>query len=216
MPDESTSLFARLVDFGFQQLYTRLAWTYDLVAAGVSFGEWQSWGRCAIPHLRGRRVLELAHGPGHLHLSLRRLGYAAAAIDLSWQMGVNALDRLERAGLDGTLARADARHLPFPDRSFDSLVSTFPTRFIFEPEALSEARRVLARGGALVVVPGAAWTGTRPAERLAGSLLRATSGRGMPLEEVRGAFEEAGFGFHVQHADTRRARVFVWVCPRTD
>jgi SAM-dependent methyltransferase len=50
--------------------------------------------------------------------------------------------------------RAQAQSLPFPDASFDSLVSTFPSEYIAEDEALVELARVLKPGGRLVIVPG--------------------------------------------------------------
>ncbi|MGD1994820.1 MAG: hypothetical protein PVI59_16625, partial [Anaerolineae bacterium] len=50
----------------FRLLYNQCAWTYDLVAWVVSLGQWNAWGRTAMPHLSGGRVLELAHGAGHL------------------------------------------------------------------------------------------------------------------------------------------------------
>ena len=84
------SLPAGLVRFGFRQLYTHFAWLYDAVAHVVSLGEWQAWGRAVIPFLgpaapQGTplRLLELAHGPGHLHLTLRQAGYHVVGIDLS-------------------------------------------------------------------------------------------------------------------------------------
>lgn len=208
----SPSPYMRLIAFGFRQLYTRFAWTYDLVAAGVSFGEWQAWGRCAIPFIRGKHVLELAHGPGHLHLALRRLGYAAVGLDLSWEMGVVALDRSVRAGLEGMLARADARRLPFPDQKFDTVVSTFPTSFIFAAETLQEARRVLTRDGIMVVVPGAAFRKTRHAEGLVSGLYRVTRQGETRLEAVSSQFAASGFVLDARSVATRRANVSVWVC----
>lgn len=202
----------RLVAFGFRQLYTRFAWTYDLVSAGVSFGEWRSWGRCAIPFIRGKRVLELAHGPGHLHLALRRLDYAAVGLDLSWEMGIIALDRSARAGLEGMLARADARRMPFPDQKFDTVVSTFPTSFIFAAQTLQEAQRVLARDGVMVIVPGAAFRKTRHVEGLVSGLYRVTRQGEMPLETVSSRFAAAGFALDTHTVATRRANVSVWVC----
>ncbi len=216
----TTGAWGRLVRFGFQQLYTRLAWAYDAIAAGVSFGEWQAWGRCAIPFLRGRRILELAHGPGHLHLALRAQGLAVTSIDLSAQMGDLARRRIEaflrrqpeQAARGLRLARADARRLPFRDAAFESVVSTFPTDFIFTPAALSEARRVLASGGVLVIVPAAAFHGNGAPERVIDGLYRVTGQRRGEAMPVAPRFAEAGFSFRAERVDTRRAQVTVWVC----
>lgn len=216
----TTGPWGRLVRFGFRQLYTRLAWAYDAIAAGVSFGEWPEWGRCAIPFLRGRRILELAHGPGHLHLALRAQGLDVVSIDLSAQMSDMARRRVEaflrrqpqQAGRGLRLARADARRLPFRDAAFESVVSAFPTDFIFTPDALSEARRVLRPGGRLVIVPAATFRGSGASERALDSLYRVTGQRRREAVSPAQGFVAAGFSFRAAFVETRRARVTVWVC----
>ena len=143
-----------------------MAWTYDLVAWLVSFGQWKAWGRAAIPHLRGRRVLELAHGPGHLLAAMSRAGFSLMGLDLSPQMGQLALRRLRRAGCNVPLVRACAQALPFRAGSFDSVVSTFPTEFIFDPATLKEMARVMGQGGTVVVVAGVMFNASLPARLL--------------------------------------------------
>ena len=222
MKDHSstTGPWSRLVRFGFRQLYTRFAWAYDAIAAGVSFGEWLEWGRCAIPFLRGRRILELAHGPGHLHVALRERGFAVVSIDLSAQMSDMARRRVEallrrqpeQAARGLRLARADARRLPFQNASFESVVSTFPTDFIVTPEALSEARRVLEPGGVLVVVPTAEMRQRGASERVVAGLYHLTGQRRRTPLPLTQRLAEAGFSFRAEHVETRRAQVTVWVC----
>ena len=80
----------------FRLLYHELAWMYDLVALAVSFGQWKAWGRAAIPHLCGPRVLDMAHGPGHLLAAMTRTGLSPVGLDLSPQMGRIAQARLRR------------------------------------------------------------------------------------------------------------------------
>jgi len=143
-----------------------MAWTYDLVAWLVSFGQWKAWGRAAIPHLRGRRVLELAHGPGHLLAAMSRAGFSLVGLDLSPQMGQLARGRLRRAGCNVPLVRACAQALPFRAGSFDSVVSTFPTEFIFDPATLKEMARVMGQGGTVVVVAGVMFNASLPARLL--------------------------------------------------
>ena len=143
-----------------------MAWTYDLVAWLVSFGQWKAWGRAAIPHLRGWRVLELAHGPGHLLAAMSRAGFSLVGLDLSPQMGQLARGRLRRAGCNVPLVRACAQALPFRAGSFDSVVSTFPTEFIFDPATLKEMARVMGQGGTVVVVAGVMFNASLPARLL--------------------------------------------------
>ena len=138
----------------FRLLYHELAWTYDLVAWLVSFGQWQAWASAALPRLQGKRVLELAHGPGHLLVDMQRAGFAPVGLDLSPQMGRLAHTRLRRARLDVPLVRARAQAVPFRAGAFDSIVSTFPTEFIVDPNTLTEAARLIKPEGKIIVVPG--------------------------------------------------------------
>lgn len=145
-----------LLRFAFNQFYTTFAWTYDAVAAAVSFGEWRNWGRAVLTQVpASAKVLELAHGPGHLHLYMREQGYDVVSLDLSAQMGRLLARRLERTGLSyDRHVQANAQTLPFADGQFDCIVCTFPTAFIFAPSTLAEMRRVLKPSGYFVVVPG--------------------------------------------------------------
>ena len=64
-----------LVRFGFRLLYNELAFTYDTVSWVVSLGAWRCWVDAALAHLDGQSpVLELAHGPGNLHIDLALAG----------------------------------------------------------------------------------------------------------------------------------------------
>jgi ubiquinone/menaquinone biosynthesis C-methylase UbiE len=159
----------------FRLLYNEFAWTYDLVAWVVSLGQWRAWGRTAIPHLRGNRVLELAHGPGHLLVVMAGQGLAPVGLDLSPYMGRLARRRLGKGGLDVPQVRARAQALPFCDGCFDSAVATFPTEFILAPATLQEVARVLGTDGRLVI---GAWA------RL--------SGRSIPARFIRWLYRITG------------------------
>lgn len=146
--------------FFFHHLYHGLAWTYDLVASTVSLGRWQDWGRATLPHLNGTRILELGFGPGHLQRELTQAGFEAIGLDASPQMCRLASRNLRKSSISPTLFIGYAQHLPFANDSFESIVATFPSEYIFAPETLSEAGRVLQNGGRLVValsaLPGSA------------------------------------------------------------
>ena len=147
------NLIQRFMRVFFSLLYHSFAFTYDLVAATVSFGRWKDWVHSILPFIEGTRVLELGHGPGHLQRNLLDRGLVAVAIDESAPMGTLAKRRL---GSSQKLARALAQKIPFASKSFDSILSTFPSEYIFDSQTLSEARRVLRSNGKLIVLL-AAW-----------------------------------------------------------
>ncbi len=221
MTPQPPSLPARLLRFGFRQLYTRFAWLYDTVADVVSLGEWQAWGRTVMQFIdanasKGQetsslRLLELAHGPGHLHLTLRQAGYHVVGIDLSAQMSLLASQRLQRAGLANTLTRASVYELPFPSGAFDAVISTFPTEFIFAPQMLGEASRVLKHTGRLIVVPGAPLHSAQAGERALQLVYRLTRQNPPAPLPIQRLFWQSGLAFEERRVSTRHAEVVIWL-----
>ena len=206
----------KLIRFGFQQFYTTFAWTYDAIASLVSFGEWKAWGEAALNFVpASARVLEIAHGPGHLHVTLRQRGFDVVSLDRSPQMANLLRQRSAANQIAQRQLLADARTLPFGDGRFDCVVSTFPAGFIFASETLAEVRRVLAPGGRLVIVPSATFRKADAPTRLVQLTYRLTGQNtaiDMTLDCRR--FEAAGFSFEQHSYATPRADVKVWVCGR--
>jgi SAM-dependent methyltransferase len=146
---------ARLLKLAFESLYGPFAWAYDWVSRTFFMGQWRVWQRAALPHLRGPRVLELGMGTGNLQVDMARAGLQSVGIDLSPQMLRQARRKWRRLGIAPfRMCRARATALPFPDASFDSVVSTFPSEYIADERTLAEVSRVLKPGGRLVIVPG--------------------------------------------------------------
>ena len=194
-------LWWAIIRFFFRLLYNEFAWIYDLVAWGVSWGQWTAWGRSAIPYLRGERVLELAHGPGHLLVAMAKQGVIPVGLDLSPYMGRLARQRLRQAEqtvrLDSRqvvpLLRSRAQVIPFCSGCVDSVVVTFPTEFILDPATMQDVARVLRPGGRLVIVAWARLTGRDPLSRFIGWLYQVT-GQGEPLPGLgEKALATAGF-----------------------
>jgi ubiquinone/menaquinone biosynthesis C-methylase UbiE len=142
----------RFMRFFFHLLYHPFAFTYDFVAWIVSFGRWKDWVFSVFPFIEGTRILELGHGPGHLQRFLLDRGLSPVALDESTQMGFIAKRRL---GGKHKLARGLSQALPCPANYFDTVVSTFPSEYIFDSRTLAEIKRVLRPGGKLVVLPAA-------------------------------------------------------------
>ena len=172
-------MITRFLRFFFRHLYHELAFTYDHVAETVSFGHWNEWTRTVLPYIEEICILEIGHGPGHLQRILADSGRVTAGLDESAQMGRLAHRRLRGARLPVRLTRGLAQNLPFPAETFDSLVATFPSEYIFDPRTLVEARRVLKVGGRFIVLP-AGW----PKNPLLGWLYRVTGESPAEAREV--------------------------------
>ena len=99
-----------------------------------------------------RHVLEIGAGTGVLTRALVEAlprETAITAIDLNQGM----LDRAAAAGNGGRVEwrRADAANLPYPDHSFDTVVSQFTAMFFPDkPRVFAEVRRVLRPGGRFI------------------------------------------------------------------
>lgn len=147
----------RVVHAVFELLY-RHRWLYWLASTIPFAGQWRTWQRLVIPRLVGTDVLETGCGTGTLLVDMAEAGYTCTAIEYSPQMVAATRDRLRRRHLLGgvvSLRQGSAAELPFPEQSFDSVVSTFPTEYILDPATTREMARVLRPGGRLIVVLGA-------------------------------------------------------------
>jgi ubiquinone/menaquinone biosynthesis C-methylase UbiE len=201
----------KIIFFGFHLLYTTFAWVYDLVAYIVSFGEWKDWAATALVFLSGNRVLELAHGPGHVHFVLHQRKYATVGIDLSAEMGQITYKRLKTGQFLPKLARAQAQYLPFANAVFDHVVSTFPTRFIVSPLTLAEIYRVLTANGTCVVVPNAQLVGTGLSAQFVRWLYKITGQHADDGQQWAELFKRHGFAPMRHFVALRHAVVEVWV-----
>jgi len=165
-----------VLNFLYNRLYAELAWSYDAVSWLVSGGRWWDWQRQTLPFLRGRDVLEIGCGPGHLLAETRARGYRVVGVDRSAAMW-------RRAARHGTVVAADARALPFAPASFDSILLTFPAGYIYGVAFWSELAHALRPGGQVVILEGASsatrfWPG--PLERFTGWLSGTPTNSSLP------------------------------------
>jgi len=182
----------------FRLLYHQFAWMYDAVASLVSLGRWKYWILAALPFIRGPRILEIGHGPGHLQLALATRGWNPTGLDASPQMGSLASHRMGIHGYNPVLVNGYAQTIPFANQVFDTVLATFPTEYIFEPASLSEVIRILKPEGILLVLPAAVINPIRPLDRFFAWLFRIT--RQAPgqldsayIDSVSQPFKHAGF-----------------------
>ena len=145
-----------------RQLFTDIARRYDLMNRVMALGRDQSWRRYAVsqlglnpgggprPENGPPRVLDVASGTGDLALEVLRQQPRAGVtgIDLVPDMLVVAQEKAARAGAPLPLTAGDALRLPFPDTSFDGVVTGFALRNVADiPSAFAEMARVTRPGG---------------------------------------------------------------------
>ncbi|MDR3640302.1 MAG: class I SAM-dependent methyltransferase [Humidesulfovibrio sp.] len=103
-------------------------------------------------------ALDLGSGPGHAAYALAQGGALVTASDLSAEMLAVVAQEAERRGLASLQTRQGAaERLPFPEASFDLVVTRYSAHhWVYVPAALREVRRVLKPGGTLVIVDAVA------------------------------------------------------------
>ena len=134
----------------FDRFYSRFAPLYDVAVKYLPV--WKTWLRCALPHIRGPRVLEISFGTGCL-LTQYASRFETHGIDYNETMVRTARRNLVRVGRAVHLCRARVEALPYADQSFDTLVNTMAfSGYPDARQALAEMRRVLRASGRIVLI----------------------------------------------------------------
>jgi SAM-dependent methyltransferase len=98
----------------------------------------------AVGAARGRRLLDVASGPGFIAGAAASLGSDVVGLDFAPTMIAEARRRWPAL----TFREGDAESLPFDAGSFDAVVMNFGLLHLARPDAaLADARRVLRPGG---------------------------------------------------------------------
>jgi ubiquinone/menaquinone biosynthesis C-methylase UbiE len=145
------------------------------------------------------RILDLGCGDGRLTLEAAAGGASLTGVDLSPALAAAARER------EIDVQVADAAALPYPDASFDAVLSNAALHWMTAPEpVLGEAARVLKPGGRFVGELGAAGN----VATIVGAIASALAQRGIEVTraypwyfptaaQYRGQLEAAGFGVEV-------------------
>lgn len=98
----------------------------------------------------GQMVLDLACGTGVVAVTAARRGARVQGLDLSPVLLAHARESAAQAGVVIEFSEGDAEDLPYPDDSFDVVLSQFGHMFAPRPAlALQEMLRVLKPGGTI-------------------------------------------------------------------
>ncbi|HEX9200661.1 MAG TPA: class I SAM-dependent methyltransferase [Acidobacteriaceae bacterium] len=131
----------------------RAAWMdgdFGVVAKTISSGAEALVSRLDLP--AGATVLDVACGTGNLAIPLARLGCTVTGVDIASNLLVQARERAAIEDLTAIFDEGDAEQLPYPDASFDAVVTMFGAMFAPRPEIVaSELARVLKPGGLLAM-----------------------------------------------------------------
>ena len=143
-------------------MFDAVAERYDLLNDVLSLGQVRLWRRVvaqAVAAGPGERVLDLAAGTGTSSRTFTTTGAYCIACDFSLgmlQVGARRAAGGRRRGGPAPgpvrFAAGDALALPFRDRAFDAVTSSFGLRNVADPDAaLAEMLRVTRPGGRLVI-----------------------------------------------------------------
>jgi SAM-dependent methyltransferase len=104
----------------------------------------------------GSKVLDVATGSGNAAIAAARLGVEAVGVDYVPALLERARARAAVERLDLELVEGDAEAIPFPDGSFDAVLSVFGAMFAPDHrKTAAELSRVTRPGGTIAL---ASWT----------------------------------------------------------
>ena len=147
---DSTTTFA-------QDLFDRIARSYDTWAQALTFFQYLRWRKFLVSQMAlrpGNLVLDVCTGTAGVALQIAsQHNGQIVGLDISHSMLEAGLRATEKRSLDGRvrLIQGRAEHLPFPDKTFDTVVFTYLLRYVQDPDAtIRELSRVLKPGGQLL------------------------------------------------------------------
>jgi demethylmenaquinone methyltransferase/2-methoxy-6-polyprenyl-1,4-benzoquinol methylase len=150
-----------------RDMFARIAPRYDLMNRLMTGGQDVRWRREVIQRAglaAGQRLLDLGAGTGDLaRQALRHVpGCRVLAADFTLEMMRVGQGSIPSGEIGPAWTVADALRLPFPDASFDAVVSGFLLRNVADlRQALAEQLRLLKEGGRMVALDT-----TRPVKNL--------------------------------------------------
>jgi ubiquinone/menaquinone biosynthesis C-methylase UbiE len=133
---------------------TWMAGDFGQIAKSIEDGAVEFINRLQIP--KGARVLDVACGTGNLAIPAAKGGAVVTGVDFAPNLVEQAQARAKMEGLQIEFQEGDAEAMPYPDGSFDVVVTMFGAMFCPRPEkAAAELIRITKLGGRIAM---ANWT----------------------------------------------------------
>ena len=133
--------------------------------------EKEAWADLVLswaPREGSLEILDCGTGPGLFPIALGERGHRVIGIDISENMIREAAENVRAAQLDAELFVMDCQETDFPDERFDMVVSRSITWTLADPpKAYREWKRILKKGGRIVILDGNFYLHTHDRERMA-------------------------------------------------
>lgn len=154
-----------------RDLFTKIARQYDGINHLMTGWQDIRWRRVAVKQLQlppAGTLLDIGSGNGQIILEAARQypGCRCVAADITQAMMV--IGREKTQGLNTCWSAADAIYLPFPNETFDGVISGFLVRNLRDiHQGLLDQYRILKPGGRIAILDT-----TKPPEHLLTPLIR--------------------------------------------
>ena len=142
-----------------KEMFNTISREYDGLNRVISFGVDIKWRKKVVSLVmdhQAKNVLDIATGTGDLAIQFAQSGIdKVTGLDLSPGMLEIGREKVENKGLGNQveMIQGDSENLPFEDNTYDAATVAFGVRNFEQLEVgLSEIRRVLKKGGLLVVL----------------------------------------------------------------
>ena len=139
-----------------QDMFGRIAGRYNVMNRVMTFGQDMRWRRYVVKQAQlpqNGALLDLATGTGDIAFEAKEAVPSAKVIGADFALPMMVVGQKEPRGNTIDWSQADALNLPFPDESFDAVVSGYLVRNVIDiPRTLAEQMRVLKPGGRIVIL----------------------------------------------------------------
>jgi demethylmenaquinone methyltransferase/2-methoxy-6-polyprenyl-1,4-benzoquinol methylase len=139
-----------------QDMFGRIAERYNILNRVMTFGQDMRWRRFVVKQAqlpKNGALLDLATGTGDIAFEAAEKHPEAFVVGADFALPMMFVGQNEARGDTISWSAADALNLPFPNNSFNAVVSGYLVRNVIDiPRTFSEHLRVLKAGGRIVIL----------------------------------------------------------------